>query len=319
MGFKDGIDYQSLTIDDIKKAFRRQAHVDHPDKGGDEEKFKDLLEAYKILSIPEYKEQYDMYGDSWLNNRDLPPRSGGGRDNFDGIIKDIFDAFTFKLPSAEKSVNVSLDELYNCAKKYLKINRPISCIECGGNGGTRVCCPGCFGSMKKCVLCEMKGFIFKDACAKCDGKGFYKDASFVTIHLNPGIDVNKVIEISGVDKKTVRIYLNELDHEKYTRSEQDLYTTVKIPLINVLNELNYKYTHLDNNVYILRFDRLIKNNDVFCIPNMGLPINDDVRGKLYIKFIVEFPDSSCREFKEKLLSSAKAAEDSSLKIINLIK
>jgi DnaJ family protein A protein 2 len=132
---------KSASQDDLKKAYRKAAIKNHPDKGGDPEKFKELAQAYEVLSDPEKREIYDQYGEDALKEG-----MGGG-----GAHVDPFDIFSsFFGPSfgggggssrgrrqrrgedVVHPLKVSLEDLYNGTSKKLSLSRSVICLKCKG-------------------------------------------------------------------------------------------------------------------------------------------------------------------------------------------
>ena len=129
---------KTATTDEIKKAFRKKALKEHPDKGGDPEKFKDLTVAYEVLSDPEKRKLYDQYGEEGVRD------GGGGASNFG----DIFDLFGMgggrggqaragpkKGKSVAHPVKATLEDLYNGKTAKVVVNRDRICSKCDGKGG----------------------------------------------------------------------------------------------------------------------------------------------------------------------------------------
>ena len=124
---------KTASIDDIKRAFKKKALREHPDKGGDAEKFKELAVAYEVLSDPEKRKNYDSFGEEGL--RDGPQSSGMG---------DIFDLFGMggrrqgggnqqkKVKPIVKQVEVTLEQLYNGCELEIEVERHRICTACNG-------------------------------------------------------------------------------------------------------------------------------------------------------------------------------------------
>jgi len=185
-----GID-KSASQDEIKKAFRKQAHVHHPDKnnGEDETKFKEINEAYQILGDEKKREQYDQFGDSafsgqgfggtGMNWQDFVRQAqqggfssqggfGGQRVNVDfGDLGDIFgEMFGFgggrrrsrqtgpqQGESMEIEMSVSFEEAVFGVEKMIRLSRVVKCEKCNGNGAE----PGT--KISKCARCNGQGQI----------------------------------------------------------------------------------------------------------------------------------------------------------------
>ncbi|TSC92028.1 MAG: Chaperone protein DnaJ [Parcubacteria group bacterium Licking1014_17] len=193
---------RNATAEEIKKAYRALAHKYHPDKqGGDEKKFKEINEAYQVLSNPSKKSQFDQFGAydgssasggaggfGGFEGFNFGQGFGGGNFNFD--INDIFDMFggAFGGGTAERryanggedihaNMRISLYTAARGGSTDIEIRHDIACGECGGSGVKK-------GSdFVKCSECDGKGEIRKTSrtilgsfsrayiCDKCQGEG----------------------------------------------------------------------------------------------------------------------------------------------------
>jgi molecular chaperone DnaJ len=192
--------------EEIKKAFRRLAHKYHPDKkGGDEKKFKEINEAYQVLSDKQKRQQYDRFG-RVFEGQPFGGAQGGewpfgfahgepfGDIRFDfggdfGDIGDIFDAFfegmgvkqkrrTYRRGSdVEQIIEISLEEAFRGAEKNLKYRVSVRCEKCGGLGYDPQTkfkeCPTCGGrgEIKETRRTFFGGFTQVKTCEKCFGSG----------------------------------------------------------------------------------------------------------------------------------------------------
>lgn len=196
---------RSVSKEEIKKAYRQLAHKYHPDKaGGDEKKFKEINEAYQVLSDDKKRAQYDQFGSvfgeggpSWggVNFEDLFRNAGGFsgfRDadfDFGDIFGDIFGqrrARRYKTKAQDISIDleIALEDIYKGLKKDIKLRKSVVCPNCEGSGGEPGPPAGEAGSsMKKCSTCGGSGEIHQaqrtffgsfsrvTTCSNCQGGG----------------------------------------------------------------------------------------------------------------------------------------------------
>jgi len=193
---------KNASKDEIKKAFRKLAHKHHPDKGGDEAKFKEINEAYQVLSNEQKRSQYDQFGQTFDSNNaqggfDFSGfsdyfsgnrSSGGVKFDFgNGGVGDIFSEFFGGASSRERAkakgqdivvdINIELKEVLYESSRELNIQKFVRCDRCQGSGAE----PG--SGFETCKECGGTGKIeairrtilgsFKQVkiCAKCKGRG----------------------------------------------------------------------------------------------------------------------------------------------------
>jgi molecular chaperone DnaJ len=194
---------RDANVNEIKSAYRKLAHKFHPDKGGDAEKFKEINEAYQVLSNQEKRSQYDRFGQAF------EARTGGGQGaagfggqdgwfwgrpdtNFDVDFGDLGDMmeemFGFNEPKRKKDikkgkdirldVEISLEESYSGVEKEFNLARNGQCVRCGGLGaepGTKINeCFSCRGTgqvqqIKKTFLGSFTRYA---VCPECGGEGY---------------------------------------------------------------------------------------------------------------------------------------------------
>ena len=217
---------KGASADEIKKAYRQMAKKYHPDMNPDnkeaEQKFKDVNEAYAVLSDPEKKAQYDQYGHSAFDQSS--GFGGGGFGGFDFDVGDIFSSFfgggfgssrsqsraNAPIPGDDIGVRVILsfeEAVFGCKKEvsYGRVQRcdscsgsgakkgtsPEKCTKCGGSGTIRVQQRTAFGMMQStssCPDCNGTGKIIKTPCDNCRGKGYVKINKKLEVSIPAGID-----------------------------------------------------------------------------------------------------------------------------------
>ena len=169
---------KDATETDIKKAFRKLTLQHHPDKGGDESKFKEINAAYEVLSNQEKRSLYDKYGLDGV-------RQGGGGGM--GGFEDIFEMFggmgghgggrkqKRKVQPTQKEVNVTLEDFYTGKMVKLDHNKTVICEDCQGKGGEDVqTCKDCGGRGSVMKMQQMGPGMYSQSqvpCTKCKGEG----------------------------------------------------------------------------------------------------------------------------------------------------
>ncbi|MBP3919379.1 MAG: molecular chaperone DnaJ [Clostridia bacterium] len=218
---------KSASADEIKRAYRQLAKKYHPDMNpGDkdaEQKFKEVNEAYAILSDADKKAKYDQYGFAGVD-----PNMGGGAGGFGGMgmdfdISDIFGSFfgggmgggssqrrngPMRGEDIHLRVTVSFEEAAFGCKKDVTFSRVEKCADCGGTGAEKGTSPercsncngtgqirvqqrtalGVFQSSRVCDVCGGTGKIIKNPCASCRGTGVHKAQKKIEVTIPAGCD-----------------------------------------------------------------------------------------------------------------------------------
>jgi molecular chaperone DnaJ len=224
---------------DIKKAFRKLAMQYHPDKNpGDkaaEEKFKEVNEAYGVLSDPEKKDRYDRFGHAGVD-----PSAGfggagagfggAGFGGFDDLFGDLFGGVfgggagasrrrsgPRRGPDIQKNIRIGFEEAAFGVKKHIVLNKHVACDACGGTGAAggaaRVKCASCGGTgevrtqqrtpfgqfvnVSPCSKCGGTGEVIENPCKKCGGSGKMRKEITLAVDIPAGVDNDSVVKLEG--------------------------------------------------------------------------------------------------------------------------
>jgi len=237
---------KNASEEEIKRAYRRLAKQYHPDANPGnkeaEEKFKEINEAYEVLSDPDKRKKYDQFGHAAFD----PSYAGAGGSNFGGfnfdfsnfgdIFEDIFEGFDIfggskrrrEGPQRGNDINIQLElDLKEAAfgvEKEVPIYRtercttcngtgakpgssPQTCKKCGGSGQIRFRQQTLFGeisTVRTCDACGGVGTIITDPCRECNGTGKVKKQRKVKINIPAGIDDGQIISLRGEGESGVR-------------------------------------------------------------------------------------------------------------------
>ncbi len=258
---------------EIKKAFRHKARELHPDvnKASDaEEQFKELNEAYDVLSDSKKRAQYDRFGT-------IPGAGSGGsgyvdfEDLFGGFggMGDIFSTFfggTARSQTVRRDgrdmgigITVSLEEVATGTKKEIVYDRLAPCTDCDGTGieegGSEVVCTECngtgrvvtvqrtfLGDMQSSAVCPVCGGIGKKiegACSECEGQGRVPDRQRVSIDIPAGIRDGQQLRVSGFGEAGMQgapsgdliVTVRVSPSEYFERDGNDLHVVVEVPMV----------------------------------------------------------------------------------------
>ncbi|KAF5196559.1 Chaperone protein dnaj protein [Thalictrum thalictroides] len=283
---------KNASQDDLKKAYKKAAIKNHPDKGGDVEKFKELAQAYEVLSDPDKRQLYDQYGEDALKE------PGMGAAGHDHPFADFFNAFgggggAFPFGGGGghgqrrgkdevHNLKVSLEELYCGTSKKLSLSRNILCSKCKGKGsksGASMKCSGCQGSGKKfttrqigpgmlqrmehpCDTCNGTGesITAKDRCLTCKGKKLVTEKKVLEVHVEKGMQNGHKIKFPGQADEApdtitgdIVIVLQQKDHSKFkTKGADDLFVEHTLSLVEALCGFQFIITHLDGRRLVIK-------------------------------------------------------------------
>lgn len=225
---------KGASDDEIKKAYRREAKKYHPDlHPGDKEaeaKFKEINEAYGVLSDSEKKSRYDQYGHAGVDPNFGAGGGGfgGGFDGFDfgDIFSDIFGGFggggrrrngPVRGQDVRQVIDITFEEAAFGCKKKITLTQQEKCSSCGGSGakpGTQpVTCSKCGGSgqvrtqtrtplgymtnVTTCPQCHGTGTVISDPCRDCHGTGKVRKTKTIEIDIPAGIDNGQTMQLAG--------------------------------------------------------------------------------------------------------------------------
>lgn len=229
---------KTATDEEIKRSFRRLAKQYHPDnkQTGDEAKFKEVGEAYAILSDPEKRRQYDQFGHAAFTNNGGANYSGFDASdiNLDDILRSVFGGGSFSsfhdfsdfgssrrsgsrpIKGEDSLVNITLsfeEAAFGC-KKNITLDLNESCDKCSGKGGfNETTCKTCGGTGRviseqrsifgffqtemTCSTCDGTGRTFKEICNKCNGTGQCRNRKSIEVNIPEGVDNGYQLRISG--------------------------------------------------------------------------------------------------------------------------
>lgn len=228
---------EEATQEEIKKAYRRLAKENHPDKGGDEETFKKISVAYDIIGDEQKRNEYDYQRKNPFANM-----GGGFNDMFSQMFNNTFSQKRQTQRSHTTNINIPITvlESFIGGKKTITYKRKTSCEPCNGTGGDKKVCSTCNGNgqivtkigngmfvqmaTQICPSCYGKGEFITNPCFVCSGTATKDEIKNIDINIPHGVDGGQFLRLQGMgDYKSgifgdliARIQIEKVDNfEKY--------------------------------------------------------------------------------------------------------
>jgi len=334
---------KGASEDDIKKGFRKMALQYHPDRNKDnkeaEEKFKEINEAYQVLSDPQKKSQYDQFGHVDNNGQ------GGFEGGFDfsemGGFGDIFESFfgggfsgrnrkngPAKGEDLEYNLNLTFEEAVFGVEKEISITRSENCGECHGSGAKAGTSPktcdkcggtgqirvqrntplGSFVTMGTCDKCNGNGKMISESCHKCHGKGKERKQMKIPVSMPAGVDNGNILPLRGKGEAGAN-----------GGPSGDLFVNIRVPIhpvfkrngfdINMDTHITFSKATLGTDIKVPTVDGDVtykipagtQSGTKFRLKAKGVPkLNSYGRGDQFVNVIVDIPKTLNDRQKEAL-------------------
>ncbi len=317
---------RNATKEDVKKAYRKLAHQCHPDKkGGDEKRFKEINEAYQILSNDDKRSQYDRFGSSGGSGQEGAGFGGFDFGNFGFDQMDVGDIFETvfgrggggKRRGRDISIDIEIpfaEAIFGTERRVL-IRKRALCDECKGTGAekgstlsTCVTCHGAgtlrdtrkslfgtFTKMVECGSCGGKGKVPEKKCRACHGETIVIKSEEAHIIVPSGIEDGEVIRISGkgeaapsADSGDLYVKVHVLPHATFKRIRHDLVMRLDIPLSTALVGSSEDIETLDGKIKI-KIPQGVADGEVLKVAGKGIMRDDGGRGDLLIEVKISMP------------------------------
>ncbi len=335
---------------EIKKAYRRLAMKYHPDRNpGDsaaEEKFKEIQNAYSILSDSQKRAAYDQFGHAGVDpSMRGGPGGFGGFGGFGDVFEDIFEnifsggrgagrqshgqrgadlQFNVQLTLEEaalgKEVQITVPRHGTCStcsgSGAKKGTQPKTCETCNGMGQVRIQ-QGFFSIQQTCPSCHGEGKIISDPCADCHGQGRVRESKKLTVKIPAGVDNGDRVRLSGEGEAGMHgggpgdlyVQVTVKKHAIFERHENDLYCEVPISFIIAAMGGSIEVPTLEGRV-TLKIPEETQTGKVFRLRAKGMKsVRGHGQGDLLCKVVVETPVNLSREQKELLTKFQESLEN----------
>ncbi len=333
-----GVD-RGASQDDLKSAFRNMARKYHPDVNSDpgaEQNFKEINEAYGILSDPDKRAAYDRYGHAGVDNMNGMPDFS----NFD-MFSDLFEGlFGFGMGGGRRrnaprrgadlsyTVQMDFDEVVKGAEKEIEITRDEDCSRCKGTGAepgtSRTRCETCggrgevrqvrqtfLGSMVQvttCPACNGAGEVIGSPCKTCRGRGLERKTLRKVVSIPAGVDNGTQIRLGGEGQPGVNsgpkgnLYLEVRvkPHKFFKRRNDDVLVDVNINMAQAALGEEVEVPTVEGNTK-LHIPAGTQPGKVFTLKSKGIPhVRGGGRGDQLVIVNVEIPTHLSREQKQML-------------------
>ncbi|EDS76403.1 molecular chaperone DnaJ [Clostridium massiliodielmoense] len=342
---------KGASDDEIKKAYRKLAMKYHPDRNQGnkeaEEKFKDINEAYQVLSDPQKKANYDQFGSADFNGGGF---GGGGFDFSSGMggFEDIFDSFfgggfsssrrrngPERGADLEYTVNLTFEEAIFGVEKEISITKNEKCDTCAGSGakpGTNAkTCDKCGGtgqvrvqrntplgsfvSTSTCDKCSGTGKVIDEPCTTCHGKGTVRKNKKIKVKIPAGVDTGNVLPLRGQGEPGKNggpsgdLYINirVSSHKNFERRGFDIYIKEHISFGKAVLGTELTVPTVDGQVKY-KVPAGTQSGTRFRLRGKGVPrVNGHGRGDQYVTIIVDVPKTLNEKQKEALIAFMEAS------------
>jgi DnaJ-class molecular chaperone len=315
---------RDATDDEIKQAYRKLARKFHPDVNpGDksaEERFKEINEAYEVLSDPEKRKKYDALGPDWKAGADFTPPSGTGSVRMEfGDLEDLFGAssrfgsssdffqtlfggaarrgpgyaFSARGSDIESEIDLTLEEAHRGTSRSLSIPLEESCSECGGTGGRN-----------------------KKPCSKCGGSGFQTRLEQITVNIPRGSWDGAAIRVpgrggaglGGAQRGDLYLRVRLLAHPRFRlRDGGDIEVTMPISPWEAVLGAKIKVPTLDGPVE-MRVPPKSQGGQMLRLKGKGLARQGGGQGDQYVRLNIVVPPNLSDREKELFQSLAEVSK-----------
>ena len=324
--------YEVLGVDkgagerEIKKAYKKLAMKYHPDRTqGDkalEEKFKEIQEAYEVLTDTQKRAAYDQYGHAGVDPNRGGAGFGGGADFgdiFGDVFGDIFGGGRGRQSRARQgadlryNLEMTLEEAVRGKEVEIRLPTLVACEPCNGSGAKKgsspKTCPTCHGNgqvqmrqgffavQQTCPTCSGRGKIISDPCNECHGQGRTEKTKTLSVKIPAGVDTGDRIRLSGEGEAgesgapagDLYVQVHVRDHDIFTRDGNNLYCEVPLSFTTAALGGELQVPTLDGKVK-LKISPETQTGRMFRLRGKGVKsVRSGAIGDLLCKVVVETP------------------------------
>lgn len=331
----------------LKSAFRKKAMQCHPDRNPGDEKaeaeFKELNEAYQVLSDGQKRAAYDRFGHQAFENG-----GGGGHPGFGGdfasSMSDIFEEL-FGMGGGRRrgssggrergadlryNMDITLEEAFAGKSAQIRIpttvsceacsgtgakpgSKPKTCGTCGGHGRVRAS-QGFFSIERTCPTCQGRGQVIEDPCASCSGAGRVTRERVLSVNIPSGVEDGTRIRLANEGEAGFRggptgdlyIFLSIEPHAFFQRDGQDLYCRAPVSMVTASLGGTFEVPTIDGGRAQVKVPEGTQSGKRFRLSGKGMPVlRSKAVGDLYVQVDVETPRNLTKRQKELLAEFEK--------------
>lgn len=344
---------KNATDEEIKSAYRKLSMKYHPDRHVNdseeeqkkaEDMFKDINEAYSVLSDPEKKRNYDTFGSADDMSGGFDPTDAFEifRRHFGGDFGGGRGGFQQAAPSGSNikmEIPLGIKEFYCGGSKKVKYNRNVRCtvchgaggsgervcFECGGSGVTQKICRSGFQQtiiQQSCPFCKGKGKTVEYACSRCNGTGFETKTNEVTIDFQPGMqngtgsvlrgEGNESADPRGENGSFIAVVVHKYDTTRYKIEGYNIIETVNVPYYDALLGTTIKVVLPDEKTEkTIVLNEATPDKKFYKLVGCGVKIGGQEAGDYYVQINYSYPKtlSSAEKTALKQIKKSKKSKN----------
>ncbi len=347
---------RNANADELKKAYRKLALKYHPDKNqhGDkeaEEKFKEVSEAYEVLSTPKKRQMYDQFGHAGMGGGFGQNPFGGMGDagSFQDLFNDVFGDFfgggrgRSRDPRKQKgadlryTLTVTYEEAGSGCEKQINFMRNRSCSSCKGTGsksgeGPSPCvqCAGSgevhfqqgfFAVSRPCPQCNGEGSVIKNPCSQCKGQRTIPAPTKLSVSVPGGVNHGQRLKLKsegdagpqGGPPGDLYVVINLAEHTLFERQDDDILFELPLSITEAALGTEINLPTLDGSVS-LKIPQGTASGKTFRVKNKGFPhLGSYGSGDLFVRVVVDVPDELSPEQIDLLKKFEEFSKETPLK------